>query len=914
MDPTGHYPPTSSASSSTSFPIYHHPNPYHNETNATMYIRHNQSCHHHNSHFNQSQDSLLQHISPDLSQQQSLPSVQVTHPTPTKAMKFRRKSSDALSVSTASSFDPSPVGQMQLLPSPGTGTLDVMVENNMPRVPRSRPRSPELELEDDDSEAERIRLEEKQARIREKGRERQRRKRERDKKKAKEAEAANGSSSHLPVPSSSTQTKTPSQALSISVPSSVSSIASSLPQSASYFSISPSHPSFGIPTGSTSASGTSTPATLFSPADSTPGLGYSPDTSMSASLFSLGLDASMTSAMLEIPSDKPNKRNPRSKARAASTSVTSSANSRKVSPTPLLTGLPQPIRESKPPVIKSAKRRKSEPQTDELVNLGGLGVMTSREDPPAHSIWQTKSSDNTRPHPRRTASDGVVIKSSHDREREWGARSPTPPPVPSLPDEYRQNKVLRPSPSTDTVSDAVSAPSVQAEIFADRMVFLLNKDEGETGWLSNHIGLNNSDIDEMKNALKGVYDKWLLEKGMKEMSLDSSEGMGSQPSSASMTPSTTYMTQPSVPASPIINSTNSASGFFTPVPSRTSSRRGDKRPTITVPNAAGNSATSQTPSHTRQRSLSSASMMARGLHITSVTPVQVQQWSHPATPTLPQEGNANLGTDPRSDDTASPVNSSLQTPSTGQGSFPISDQMTVSHGHWRSATDPTGQRAYTTAQHEQHTPFQDPSMQQNSHIWNVPSTCPSAHQMNYGQLESPLATTAINKADQMGMPPPPTTSTGTAAQHPGNIGGNANTVGLNGISPVVHVESSQGYQGHQRHFSTPVTSRTQPISDRNIMAIPFTPETPVPVRGQNHTTIDGNLITSMPMWYNSTFMSHPDSQVLQSPIVERGHGHGHSHGHLTTIRPEHGQDLDMEMSEFAHVSTSQGQGQGQHGF
>nr|XP_019049197.1 hypothetical protein I302_02978 [Kwoniella bestiolae CBS 10118]OCF28127.1 hypothetical protein I302_02978 [Kwoniella bestiolae CBS 10118] len=824
-------------------------------------------------------------MSPDLSQHQQLPSVQVTHPTPTKAMKFRRKSTDALSVSTASSFDPSPVGlgQMQLLPSPGTGTLDVMVENTVPSASRSRPRSPELELEDDDSEAERLRIEEKQARVREKGRERQRRKRERDK-KAKEAKAA---SSHLPVPNNNGQTQNPAQTLSISVPSSVSSIASSLPQSASYFSISPSNPPLGVPSGSTSASGTSTPGTLFSPANSTPGLGYSPDTSMSASLFSLGLEAS------------PSKRNPRSKAKAASTSVTSSANSRRVSPTPLLTGLPQAPREGKPPVVKSAKRRKSEPQAEGLLNMSGLGV-TGTIDP--------QQEDQT-PVPRRTASDGVVIKSSHDREREWGsARSPTPPPVPSLPDEYRQNKMLGASPSTDTVSDAASTPSAQAEMFANRLIFLLVKDEAETGWLKGQIGLNGNDLDEMKNALKGLYDKWALEKGMKEMSLDSSEGISSQPSSASMTPSTTFMSRSSVPASPVINNTLSASGFFTPLPpSRSSSKRGDKRPTITVP-TAGSPMPSQSTSHTRQRSLSSASMMARGLHITSqiASQPQQQQWSHPATPTMPQEGMTSIApaTDPKSDDTASPVNSSLHTPSTGQGSFPISEQMTAYHGHWRSATDPTGQRAYTTTHMEHHTPLHNSGMDQNSHIWNIPSTCPPGQHINYGQ-DSPVATTSANKGYAMGMPPPRSSDVSQGhgqVMNAGNGNSNSATAGLIEMSSVLPVES-QGYQGgHQRHFSTPVSSRTQPISDRNIMAIPFTPETPVPVRGQNHSGLDSGLMSSMPMWYNSTFMSNPNSnhpnsqQVLQSPIVERGHGHGHGHG----------QPQDMEMSEFNHT--------GQHGF
>ncbi|WWC86223.1 uncharacterized protein L201_001096 [Kwoniella dendrophila CBS 6074] len=850
-------------------------------------------------------------MSPELLGQ--LPSFQVTHPTPTKAIKFRRKSTDVLSVSTASSFDPSPLGQAQILQSPGTGTLDVSVEapNNAASGSRSRARSPEIDLEDDDSEAERVRLEEKQARVREKGRERQRRKRERDK-KAKEAKTSSAPSCHLPVPITS-QSKSPAHSLSISVPSSVSTMASSLPQSASYFSVSPAGNPFGMLPGSTSVSGASTPVTLLSPSGSTPALGYSPDTSMSASLFSLGLEGAISNGMLELPMDKPSKRTTRGKGKVITNSTT---HSRKVSPTPLLTDLPQAQRDAKPPTIKSAKRRKSEPQTDELFNIGmtmtGLGVTTVQDEPP-QPTWPIKVSEGSRPQPRRTASDGVVIRANHERERDWGARSPTPPPVPTLPSEYRQIKSIRPSVSTETMSDTDSSPSAQSEVFATRLLYLLKKDEVETGWLNNQIGLNTSEIDDMKHALKCVYDKWILEKGIKEMSLDSSEGVtNSQPSSTNMTPSSTYMNQSSVPTSPVINAAMSASGFFTPLPqSRSSSRRGEKRPTISIGESPLTSQTSS--SHGRQRSLSSASMIARGLHITSQVPSQPpQQWSHPTTPVLPQETVSNPTNEPKSDDTASPVNSSLQTPSTGQGSFPTSEQMTAYHGHWRSATDPVGQRVYTTFQYPPQTPVQEQNINQINGLWQVPNTCPPVqHHASRHQLDSPLASTAMNKSGQIDMPPPlPASSQGIA------------TVGLNGHSALPdssrmtsqqHMDSFEHMRshmdsdnGHQRHFSTPVTSRTQPISHRNIMAVPFTPGTPVQVRGQNHSTVDAATISMMPVWYNQAFMasssssSHP--QVLQSPIIERNHGG--LHGNQTN---EHQIQHDVEMGSFLADSV-------QHGF
>ncbi|WWC66353.1 uncharacterized protein I206_100254 [Kwoniella pini CBS 10737] len=837
-----------------------------------MYIANHHPYQNQHFNFNPSQESLGNSLFSEEAQQ--LPSLQVTHPTPTKAMKFRRKSTDALSVSTVSSLDPSPIGQMQLLPSPGSGTLDVMLEAiSVPGMPRSRPRSPEIDLDDDDSEAERVRMEERQARIREKGRERQRRKRERDK-KAKEAKSSAQTSEHLPVPSSS-QSKNIAQSLSISVPSSYvvgppssTSVASSLPQSASYFPTSSSNFVFGFPTGSTSVSGSSTPMTLFSPSASTPGLGYSPDTSMSASLFSLGLEGTMPSATLELPADRAGKKNNRSKCRAGSSSGTS----RKVSPTPLLTDLPQPPRETQHPVTKSAKRRKSAPQTDALISMSALSttdghVGFQESAPQSAPPQQAKPIEGSRPQPRRTASDGIVMRSSWDKERDWGARSPTPPPVPTLPTEFRQVQRPQTSLSVDAATDATLASSAQAEVFASRLVHLLNKDDAESGWLSNQIGLDGKDLDSLESALRLTYEKWILEKGMKEMSIDPSDRFfNSRSSSDSIASSTTCMTRTTVPNSPVINTSTpmSPAGFFTPLPSRTSSRRGEKRSTVVSPIPESPSA-SESVTHTRQRSLSSASMKARGLHITSVMPSQ--QWSHPTTPNLSQEAITHLPTDhQKSDDTASPVNSSLQTPSTGQGSFPVSAQMTNYHGHWRSATEPTGQRIYTTFQQPPETPVR-PTTGETSSMWQVPNTCPPQHVHHV--LESPLSMTVNKITGQMEMPPPPLSS------H------TANGMTSIGIFENQNVTSSLGASEDQRHFSTPISVRSQLQSGRNTTAVPFTPDTPVPVRGQNHSTFENGLINSMPMWYNSSFMAqHPNGghqhvQVLQSPIAERGHRAAH---------------------------------------
>ncbi|WVR05844.1 hypothetical protein IAU60_002870 [Kwoniella sp. DSM 27419] len=617
----------------------------------------------------QEQSGLALYAMPPGSPEGHLPSLQVTHPTPTKASKFRRQSSGTMSVSPSSSFDPSPLSGQQVLQSPGAGALDIM--GNVQRIDAQ---------EDSEDERELQRQKEKQARVREKGRERQRRKRERDK-RLKESSG---------------------RGLSISVPSSVSTFSTSLPQSAQYFSVSPGQP-FSF---STSTSGASTPAALFSP-----GPGFSPDVSISSAFLGMVEGLPVDTAVIAEGSHN---------MREGSTSVTPSSMSRRAS----LSSQPD----------NPSKRRKSDAHPGQILGLGMTGLMP---------LPQSKQIKSERPRPRRTASDGAV----KHQEREW--RSPTPPPVPSLPSEYRKKPV--------------EAASSQADIFASRVLFLLDKDNQETGWLKDQIGITSKDLEGFETTLAGLYDRWILEKRIKDMTIDD------EPSQRSVSDSSALFFTPTARQRPRVNTRGS--------------------PVVTT--------------HGRQRSLSSASMLARGLHI---SPLYPPQGSYPATP-----NSHPSSAEPWSDDTVSP---SLQTPSTGNGSFPSHDQIPSYQGHWRAATDPTSQRTYTTT-------HQTPTQQITQSDWSqaAPQTCPTGV-----SLDSPLS--MAEQIKNGGMPPPPLLSQLSEAS----------------MSDVVMP---------QAQFTTPNTSRTS--TARAVMPVPYTPPTPVPMRGQNHTLQDGT--TGVPVWYNPTFMA-----------------------------------------------------------
>ncbi|WVQ85403.1 hypothetical protein IAT38_007568 [Cryptococcus sp. DSM 104549] len=782
---------------------------------------------------------------------QRLPSLQVTHPTPTKAKKFRRGSTEGTS-SSGSIHVASPTWRMAMLPSrspSALSSLEVSVEPlqgavagaDQPSGSRSRPRSPES---DEEEKTEDQILAEKIARTREKGRERQRRKRQRDK-EAKEA-AARKASGGMPTPLH--LSPNPIGSLSITVPSPASSTYSSL-HTGSYFSVSPgTAPFFGA-----SLSGESPPSTLFSPSASTPGTGYldsvgywSTDgtTGTNTPSLDLGLSTSI----------------PRS-IKGKSASVSGPPSTTKISP---VTGLPLPTSTStmgktaigpSPPY----KRRKSEPQPEafraQLHNANlGLGVNMGENAAGAKPVKEE------RPRVLRTSSDGVVLRS--DYQKDW-SRSPTPPPVPTLPSEYRKRPEAKrqeslaslgegvkslsvrvptptPTPNLTPVVDSAASSSSEGASFASFAVSALMKSKDlET---KRHLGLGKDELEGMKDGLAQFYDKWTLERGMSRVSLESRQGrMGEAATNQAATPSTVTPGTARQPPASTPHPTPGGTLFFTP--STGTPLRQDVILHGSYPMLQSFSQTLESPlaslSHGRQRSLSSVSVVTRASNAAGVRPGSSYQYfrTQPETPISTPSGNTSAGGQLDStDDSASPVNSSLQTPSTGQGSFPLPDSLVTYKAHWRSATDPTGVRTYTTFPNQGQVAEMVPS-----EGWSVPASCPPggnglgmAQTSGQGQgLDSPLSMTAQLEAVTM-MPPP---STGPSS------GGLAQEQHGDAQSTETRRQSLSRTQS-QPHPTAPLSVSTQNLFRtpngrraaglRRVQPVPYTPPTPLGVRGQSH--------------------------------------------------------------------------------
>ena len=109
-----------------------------------------------------------------------------------------------------------------------------------------------------------------------------------------------------------------------------------------------------------------------------------------------------------------------------------------------------------------------------------------------------------RPRPRRTASDSHTI---HGTPNDWQSRSPTPPPVPNVPVEYRR------PPQTQL--------STHGHFFASTLLTAVGSqgNEGLADAMQNVLGLGRAELEGMREELAGCYDKWRLEKGMREVSL-----------------------------------------------------------------------------------------------------------------------------------------------------------------------------------------------------------------------------------------------------------------------------------------------------------------------------------------------------------------------------------------------------------
>ncbi|ORY28966.1 hypothetical protein BCR39DRAFT_181685 [Naematelia encephala] len=387
-------------------------------------------------------------------------------------------------------------------------------------------------------------------------------------------------------------------------------------------------------------------------------------------------------------------------------------------------------------------------------------------------------------------------------------RSPTPPPVPTLPAQYRH----------------ASQPSPQAEYFADLVIGTLKANESLHGMLRK-LNLGGDDLDEIRGELGGVYDRWRVTKGLDAVHIN-------QPPSdidmSSMAPphSSAAIDSSSTPISPKRTLSQADQSFFTPASHRPPSRRDLRGAATAMPlvyesAAAANQgaqlmasmqqdsplAVHAASQHSRTRSLSSASMLARGLVLNPMLAVQPQMQSQ--------------GRWDSEDETTSPGNSLLQTPSTGQGSFPTTEaiagfaqsfglaQMNPMGGHWRSATDPTHGRAYVM------------------------------HGQGQGTLPQPVW-----------HPMPPLDVNGNSSPQPAS---------------TMHSARSSATADSPKHMPlqqyTPFTPQHSKAGQIQVGHVPFTPPTPIQSRVANYGMSMGGMMTgaygeqSVPMYYTTSMMS-----------------------------------------------------------
>lgn len=491
-----------------------------------------------------------------------------------------------------------------------------------------------------------------------------------------------------------------------------------------------------------------------------------------------------------------NRRGTRTKARASSTGVAVLA--------PMVT---HPRRNGPSP----AKRRKSKPEPEEFRAPKdehpqvGLGVIMGDE------TWPTE-----RPQRCRTASDSntLATTSTAPSTTDW-PRSPTPPPVPNLPPQYRR-------------------PSSEGHFFASSLLSALGSKGNEklAGAMESMLGLGRVELEEMRGELAGVYDKWKLVKGMRKVSLEDVQQQNelvSFWSSRSSCTNLAWRAQPQVSSPPIPSSparSVETASFFTPSARRRDFRQPTAQPVyaslVQVPSTPHESPLASQSHHTRTRSLSSASMLAQGLVIKAQNPnPMLLRWPQPQVdpPTGGIEYNMTRVT---SDGADSP---SLQTPSTGQGGFPSAESMGSTNAamgnmvHWRSATDPIHGTSYTVPHPQQ--------IEIPTEWGQLPESEPG--------LDSPLAMTHSKQND---MPPPP--------------------------QPLQH------YHSHQ--FSTPHHPHARSARGvRQVMQVPFTPPTPLPMRGRSGIGGGGGI----PMFYNPSF--HPVQGMMPGGLGI-GNGNGNDGG------------------------------------
>nr|ODN98700.1 hypothetical protein L204_02664 [Cryptococcus depauperatus CBS 7855] len=764
----------------------------------------------------------------DSSESSHLPSLQVTHPTPTKGRKFKRTDTE-VSTSSEGMYVDSLNWQTPLLPTPAPGScgsLEVTVEplgacaNRKTRL-RSSENTADTKKEKSESERQTELLAEKQARTREKGRERQRRKRERDR-KAKEVSfsgvlirdllyakvAAVLKSRNAPTHLSSNPSI---NALSITVPSPASTYSSLA--TGSYMSISPTHP-LALSTGSTSMSGESSPNTNFSPAVSTPATALSLE----------GLKSNYWNEGLIIRPDLSNKPiRPIRVTRASSGSIPSLKKGLNIS---VATSLP--VRSTSDSKLESTppfKRRKSEPESEpsRIVNESSVS-----------SESNSKGQKMDRSRPTRTKSDGFILIDDASKAR---SKSSTPP-MSILPEEYqRQIESARPASQPETVSSAPSA-STDAYYFALTVILSMNRNEDqEVKLMKERLGLSGAEMQSMKDGLAAFYDQWAIEKSISKTSVD----LGTVNATL-----THQDNSASTPYSPPCNCGTFQKSFFTP--SSSTATHYDTRSPSTMPmtfsfvRQAGESPLAA-QSHGRQRSLSAISVTNRA---------NMLRWQ-PETPT--ESGPSGLIN--TKDENGSPITSIIHTPSAGQSTFPMLESMGPFRTHWRSITDPTGDRTCSALNQTQR------GMPNESWANN-----------NLGELDSPLS--VIGQLDRSEMMPPP-----SSAPHQGGIQLITN-LGPTTEQPPIRdsrlLSQSRVFTSH--HLRT--SSGPGSAGFENTQRMPFAPTTPLNSEGPSQTDLEsGGEYMQGSLYYHRMFGTLPPSVAdgqkghsqmsIQAPMSMQGH-------------------------------------------
>lgn len=212
-----------------------------------------------------------------------------------------------------------------------------------------------------------------------------------------------------------------------------------------------------------------------------------------------------------------------------------------------------------------AKRRKSEPEPEEFrgpKSAVGLGLISSPHLEGGGEGETSRASTPSRPRVRRTASNPEGMNADfaglgldfEDAER----RSLTPPPVPSLPEEYRrtQAKLLGQtlSPRTNMGVETATAahrsaiktrsnlvrtenrvsvsndpgqpsPSNDGTFFASSLLMALENSPDLKAIVENKLGIGKKELQSMVGGLAGVYDNWKagLEVRMSKVSLEEKE-------------------------------------------------------------------------------------------------------------------------------------------------------------------------------------------------------------------------------------------------------------------------------------------------------------------------------------------------------------------------------------------------------